>query len=649
MADPLSIGTSALLAIQRSLSTVSHNISNATVEGYSRQRTELGTRVPEFSGVGFVGTGVQVQDVSRFYDQFAVSELRTNSSTFNQFEQFHNLTAQVDNLLADPVAGLTPVLQDFFNAVQEVADDPASNTNRQVLLTEADSLVQRFENLDSQLSRLADSTNQQVRDTVNEINGLADAIAQINDDITRRGLLTGNQEPNDLLDQRDRLVLRLTELVSVSTVEQDDGALNVFIGSGQSLVIGTGVSTLNAVRSPFDSTRVEISISQGTVSNNITSQLTGGQLGGTLDFRERILEPAINSLGRTAIALADSFNAQHNLGLDLNGNFGGNFFNVAPIGVIASSSNTTFVGVTATLQDSSQLTTSDYTLSYDGLSYTVLREEDNQVVFTSAVPFTTTIDGFDLTSAALVAGDSFRIRPTEAGASGIASLINDTDLIAAAGPLRATAELANLGDVEISLGPVTDVAPLPLGSPAGDIALTFNPDALGVGVPGFDVTVGGAPFGAPLAYDPATEVAGKSFTLGAPYTGVSFTVSGIPVASDVLTIADNIGGVSDNNNALLLSDLQNQVTIADNNTYQSAYGQLVADVGVSTRQAEVTRDAQDVLLRQAVERRESVSGVNLDEEAADLIRFQQAYQAAAQVISTADSLFQELIGVVRRA
>lgn len=644
MADTLSIGTSALLAFQRSLATVGHNIANANVEGYSRQRVELGTRTPDFTGVGYFGNGVQIQDVSRFYDQFAVNELRSNTTSFSQFERFHGLAAQVDNLLADPQAGLSPALQDFFNALQEVADDPTSNTSRQVLLSEADALVQRFQNIDTQLTRLADNTNQLVRDSVNEINGIASAIGQINDDIARRGTPDGNQEPNDLLDQRDRLVLRLSELVSVSTVEQSDGALNVFIGSGQSLVIGNTVSQLVAATDPFDPQSVEIGLSRGGSSVNITAQITGGQLGGTLDFRERILEPAINSLGRVAISLGSSINAQHALGLDINGAAGGAFFNVAAIGVTANTNNTTFAGVTATLQAASSLTTSDYTLSFDGATYTVLRESDSQVVATSAVPFSATIDGFDLTVGALVAGDSFRIQPTAAGASDIALLINNSDLVAAAGPLRSTAALSNIGDVQIQLAPVSNVTSIPLSGSGGDITLTFDPDALGVGVPGF--VVAGGP-GGTLAYDPATEGAGKQFTLGAPFDGISFTVSGTPENTDFLTITDNIGGVSDNTNALLLSGLQTQTTIAGNNTYQSAYGQLVADVGVSTRQAEVTSDAQEVLLRQAISRREEISGVNLDEEAADLLRYQQAYQAAAQVISTVDSLFQELIGVLR--
>lgn len=645
MADTLSIGTSALLAFQRSLATIGHNIANANVDGYSRQRVELGTRTPDFVGVGYIGNGVQIQDISRFYDQFAVNELRINTTSYSQFDQFHGLAAQVDNILADPQAGLSPALQGFFNALQEVADDPTSNTARQVLLSEADALVQRFQSIDNQLTRLADNTNQLVRDSVNEINGLAAAIGQINDDIARRGTTNGNQEPNDLLDQRDRLVLRLSELVTVTTVKQDDGALNVFIGSGQSLVVGTNVSTLVAVNDPFDPNSVEISISSGSATANITSQITGGKLGGTLDFRERILEPAINALGRVAITLGDSINAQHALGVDLNGAAGGAFFGVAAIGVTANGNNTTFIGVTATLQNSANLTTSDYTLSFDGTTYTVLRQSDSVVVASSLVPFSATIDGFDLTVGALTAGDSFRIQPTAAGASDITTLINDTDLVAAAGPLRSVVALSNVGDAKIKLAPVSNVTSIPLSGSGGDITLTFDPNALGAGVPGFTVT--GGP-GGTLAYNPATEAAGKQFTLGGAFTGISFTVNGVPNTADTLTVTDNVGGVSDNTNALLIAGLQSKTTIAGNNTYQSAYGQLVANVGVSTRQAEVTRDAQDVLLRQAVARREEISGVNLDEEAADLLRYQQAYQAAAQVISTVDSLFQDLINILRR-
>lgn len=647
MADSLQIGTSALLAYSRSLATVGHNIANANVDGYSRQRVDLGTQSAQFTGVGYFGSGVQINDVRRIVDNFTIGELRTSSTSYNQFEAFYGLTSQVDNLLADPQAGLAPKLQDFFNAVQELADDPASNTARQVLLSEAGSLAQRFESIDSRLETLQQNSNILVRDSINEINSIATAIGDINQDIALRTRSNGTQLPNDLLDQRDRLVLRLSELVSVKTVTQQDGALNVFIGNGQGLVVGNTVNTLKAVNNSFDPSQTDVAIAFGSLNVNITSQLTGGQLGGTIDFREQVITPARNALGRVAVGISSVVNTQHRLGQDLNGQLGGDFFSAPAVGIQQNAQNTGAASVTASFVDVGQVTTSDYVLSFDGSNYTIVRSADNQLLYNSAAaaPFSTTIDGVQFNvSAGALTDDSWLIRPTFSGASNIDVNIKNTDLIAAAAPLRGQSSIGNLGEVSLALGATTNVTSLPLSANGGDITLTFDPDALGAGVPGFTVT--GGP-GGTLAYDPATEFAGKQFTLGAPFDGISFSVSGTPVANDTLLITDNTNGVSDNRNALLLAGLQGKVTLQGNNSLQSAYGQLVADVGVRTRQAEVSRDAQQVLLRQSEAARESVSGVNLDEEAADLVRLQQAYQAAAQVISTTDSLFQELMGVLR--
>lgn len=645
MASLNSIGTSALLAFQRSLATVGHNIANASVEGYSRQRVEFTTRTPEFTGAGYIGSGIQVESITRIFDQFLINNVRTNTTSFSQSDHFYQLASQVDNLLADQDAGLSPSLQSFFNALQEVADDPSSTSARQVLLSESETLVQRFESIDTRIRELGINVDRDIDNLTTEINSYATALARLNQDIILGSQNNGRIQPNDLLDARDQLIRELSEIISVSTVAQNDGALNIFIGSGQALVIGTTASQLATVNNAFDPSRNDVVIQQGGVSINITDQLTGGRLGATLDFRNRIIDPALNSLGRLATGLATIFNARHVLGVDLQGNAGGAYFAVGTIDVLPSANNTGAATVTAALTDVSSLTTSDYQLNYDGANYTVTRLSDGVNLFTGnlAAINAATIDGFQLTvGAGANAGDIFRIQPTRDGGRDIGLLINDAARIAAADPLRSTTTLSNTGDATIALVPVSNTNNIPL---AADIVLTFNPNAGGAGVPGFDVAGGPA---TPILYDPATEAAGKSFTLAGGYDGITFTIAGTPATGDTLTISNNTNGVGDNRNALQLADLQNAISLAGNNTFQSAYGLLVAEIGTRTRQAEITRDSQEVLLEQSVAARESVSGVNLDEEAANLIRLQQAYQAAAQVIAISDSLFQQLIAALQR-
>lgn len=647
----LGIGTSALAAFQNALRTTSHNISNSATPGYSRQRVNLGTNPPQFLGNGYVGSGVKTLSVERVVDQFLTTQLRDTTSNFHGVDAFHNLASQVDNLLADPQAGLTPALQNFFNSVQGVADDPASGPARQVLLGDAQALVTRFQTLQDRLENLGTNSDILLRDYVDQINSLGQAIADVNLDIANGIQNGGNVLPNDLLDQRDELVRELAEMIDVTTVEQEDGMLNVFIGSGQSLVLGQFNNDIIVTPGQFDPEELDVAIQQpGLAPVVITEQLTGGKLGGSLDFRDRVLKPAENALGRVAIGLTETFNAQHRLGVDLNGALGGDFFNIGTPNAFAHSDNTGAGTVSASIANAGNLTTSDYILeSVDGGNlYSLTRLSDNQVFnidTLGASPFNYQVDGFQLTiNAGAAAGDLFEIQPTNFGAETISLAISDPARVAAATPIRTLASFGNLGDGEISQGSVSNVASLPLSLNGGDITLTFDPNALGAGIPGFNVT--GGP-GGTLAYDPATEGNGKEFTLGAPFDGITFEVSGAPTAGDTFTVTDNLSGISDNRNALALANLQTTNTLAGNNTYQSAYGELVADVGSQTRQAQITVDAQSVLLDQATAARESVSGVNLDEEAANLVRYQQAYQAAAQMISVANSLFDSILLATR--
>ena len=644
MADLTGIGTSALLAFQRSLGTVSHNIANATTEGFSRQRVGLSTLTAESTGVGFFGTGVQVGNISRVYDQFTLDRLQANTSSYSQAEHFLGLVSQVDNLLADESAGLSPSIQNFFNSLQNSVDDPSSASARQVFISDAEALVQRFQSIDNQLRQLGADAEQDLANITNEINGLGRALVRVNEAIVLGSESATGNPPNDLLDERDGLLRELSELVNVQTVSQTDGSLSVFIGSGQGLVVGDTVNQVQAVRNQFDPERLDLVIQQGGVNVDVTQQLTGGRLGAVVDFRTNVLEPSLNSLGRVATGLGTTFNAQHQLGVDLNGDNGLAFFNINPINAVASNGNTGTGTISAAFTDIASLTNSNYEVLYDGANYRVTRLSDNENLFIGnlATLNATPIDGFQLTVAAgAVAGDTFEIQPTRNGARNFNLLITDPSRVAHAAPIRSTSALSNTGSLEFELGAVSAATSFPL---AADITLVFDPDALGVGVPGF--IVGGGPGGA-LAFDPATESNGKSFTLAPPFDGINFNVSGTPATGDSVTITNNTNAVGDNRNGLLLSQLQNDVTLLGNNTFQSSFAELVADVGIRARQGQITEETQLVLLQQTEAERESISGVNLDEEAARLIQLQQAYQAAARVVTVSNSLFDEVLSAVR--
>jgi flagellar hook-associated protein 1 FlgK len=455
-------------------------------------------------------------------------------------------------MLGEDLSGLDPVLQTFFDSLHGVANNPTSIPSREVLLSDANSLVSRFGIMNQQIEDLRTTINTQLDMITQEVSSIAKSIAELNEGIAVQKGLAGGQPPNDLMDKRNMLVDRLSELVAVNTVEASDGSLNVFIGSGQTLVLGGNASTFGVTRNDFDPSEYEVSFSTSTVSFPISNQLNGGMLGGLLEFRSKILDPAQNALGRIAIALADQINVQHRVGDDLNGVTNVNFFNniVSTSPKVFDNANNA-VGsdtVNVTIDDTGLIQDSDYRLDWDGANFSLTRLKDNTVVATgAALPLAVAADGITVSAAggaSYAAGDSFLIRPVRSGANDIAVSLTD---------------------------------------PAGFAA------------------------------------------------------------------AGNGAFKGDNSNALLLAAMQHNKLMGNGTeSYQTAYGKMVASVGVQTSEARVNASAQKALVQRAKEAMSEVSGVNLDEEATNLVKFQQSYQAAARVITVANEVFQSLLGAISR-
>ncbi len=641
MANILGIGTSALLSLQQALNTTGHNIANVNTDGYSRQLTEFDTLIPQLSGGHYIGSGVQVATVQRAYDQFLADQVITRTSSLGYYDTYAGMATRVDDLLGDASTGLTGSLQKFFDSMQAVANNPGSVTEREILLAHAEDLAGKFQFLDKSLASLDAEASSRATVVVGEINDLASRIARLNVEMARASAASAGRPPNDLLDERDRLLGLLAEKTGISVMKQKNGTVDVMIGTGQPLVIGGNAQKLNVSPSASSPGQLEIGITgvNGT-SVSVTNLITGGELQGLVDFRSRVIDPARNELGRVAFSLSETFNAQHRRGMDLNNAMGGNLFAVLNPTVVASGNNTGSASVAVSLNDVTALEATDYRMSYTGTQWRLTRLSDNTVT-TGAGPFA--IDGITITpSGSPAAGDTFLVRPVHDAAGQFAVKLFDARQIAAAVPVRSDVALANTGSGALSQLVVNSAAGLPLATP---ITLTFNPDALGSGVPGYDVS--GGPAG-PLAYNPATESGGKSFSL-AGFGSLSFTLSGIPQAGDTITVVSNTGAAGDNRNALLLAGLQSKQQFSGGTaSYAELYGQLVADVGVTTRQAQSGLETETLLKDRAISARDSVSGVNLEEEAANLLRFQQAYQAAAQVVATADELFQTLLNATGR-
>ncbi|MGO4477247.1 flagellar hook-associated protein FlgK [Massilia sp. 2TAF26] len=638
----LSIGKSGLYAAQAALTTTGHNITNANVAGYSRQVVVQETSISMGGSNGFYGTGTQIAQVKRYSDEFLNAQVRTAQAANSGLEAYQAQVTQIDNLLSDSTAGLSPALQDFFSSVQNLTGDHAGVPSRGALLSSADTLAARFQSMNQRLEEIRKGVNTQVTSSVNLINSYAGQIAKLNDQIGKLAAGDNLNLPNDLLDQRDQLVMELNKQVKATVIPGDNNSLTVSIGNGQPLVVGSSAFQLAAVGSATDQTRMTVAyVTNSKVSPIPESALAGGELGGVLEFRSQSLDLAQNSLGRIALSLAQTFNDQHHLGVDANGNPGGDFFTVSPAEVTKNVNNnqTSTTKVSATVVDATQLTTSDYKVQYDGSKYMVYRLSDNTATEIKGDP--QVIDGLSFSiSGSAAAGDNFLVRPTINGAANFKLALTDQSQVAAGSPISTSIPLTNNGTAKISAGTVTkDYLASPL---TGPVNLTYSGGNLS-GLPaGQKVTmmVGGT----------QTEIAAGDpvpFKDGATYTvaGISFTLTGLPKDGDTFTIQRNTGP-GDTRNASLLGDLQSK-TILDGGTatYQSSYAHIVSAIGNKTREVQVNAEAAATQLEQAQGAANNVSGVNLDEEAANLLKYQQAYQACGKVMQVADTIFNALLQI----
>ncbi len=633
--DLLLTGLSGLSAFKNALDTTGHNIANVTTEGYSRQSVTLDSRNPQLTGFGYVGSGVQTSSVTRAYNEFLAMQFRSSSSATAELDTYRDLATQIDNVLTDENIGLTGALQDFFNAVQGVADDPTSIPARQALLTEGSAIESRFSTLDKLFGDLTSQVNGSLNGTISDINNLADSIAALNDKIVLATGIGAGNVPNDLLDQRDHLVDQLSEKVNVSTNVQDNGAMNVFIGSGQALVLNGQANSLALKTTGFDVSAVDVVLQQSGGDIVVTQFMTGGEIGGTLRFRNEVLDTSIATLGQISISLAYTVNEQHNNGLDLTGAQGLDFFTdptITPIQLTGADTLPSTDSLAVSVANTAGLTSSDYTLSVAAGVTTLTRLSDGTSTNVNSGDI---VDGLKFSFSNLENGDSYRIRPTREAAGEIKLALNDPREIAAAQAVVSTVTPANTGTGDISSVSV-DGLTLPIPT---DVTLTYNGT-------GYVVTVAGSA-NSTLAYTSANN--GDPYTITvAGFGAINLTLTGNPVTGDIITLTENTGGIGDNRNANLLTDLQTALTLTGGTaSFQDTYGTIVSSVGRNVQAAEANGEAQRGLLNQTIASKGSVSGVNLDEEAANLLRYQQAYQAASQVILTSRAIFDTLLGAFR--
>ena len=675
----LNIGMSGLSASQSSLATTGNNIANVDTAGYSRQQTVQGTKSSQQYGSVFIGTGTTLADVRRVYNSYLETQLHTATSLNSESASFLAQAKPLDGTLSDVNTGLTGVLQKFFTSMQGVSTSATDDTSRQSVLTGAQALTGRFNSIAKQLNDQNTTINGSLSDMTAQVNKLANSIAALNQKIGE--ISTSGGAPNDLLDSRNEAVRQLSELTGAQVVERGT-SFDVYVGSGQPLVIGNTTNSLSTVPSKDDPTRLGIQMDRGSSTIDITSVINGGEIGGLLTYRKEVLDPSLNELGRVALVIADQINSQQAQGIDKNGDFGAAIFNninsAALISQrsIAQSGNSAGSGnLDVTIKDTGKLTTSDYQVTFTSATdYSVKRSDGTDMgTFSTNTTPPPVIDGFSLAlkGGALSAGDSFKVTPTRNAAASIQTVLTDPKKIAAAGPLTGVASANNSGtytqptltdkiniynpaaqaEMQTALKYSTPVK-LVFGEASGGSQPYTMVDAKGglissgMIVPGqantLDLKVGMVDAnGAKIMDTSVTPNVQKTFT-------VQTTVGGTPKDGETFTMNMTGAASSDNRNAQALVGLQTKQTVDTGSASKGisltdAYNKLVTNVGTKTAQGKSDVEATTAILTQAAGARDSLSGVNLDEETGNLVKYQQYYTASSQIIKAAQETFATLI------
>ena len=671
----INIGVTGLNSHQTALTTTGNNIANANVEGYSRQQVIFNARDTQFLGSGFIGSGVEISTIERIHDQFVAAQVVTDTSRFEALNVVSNGLGSIDNILAGENTGLAGVLDDFFSAIQSASEAPSDLPLRQQVISEAERFVSRYQDISSVLESSLSEFTQSAAGIIEEVNQISSAIANLNSSISEATAASGSA-PNNLLDNRDQLLRDLAERVDFNSIVQDGDTVNVYLNSGQALVLGFQSNELSVVQATIASEQIEIGISEfGGDVQIVSDGIQGGRLGGQLSVREQGINDVTNQLGLLATLAIDSFNSVHNQGVDLDGLRGGDLFTpiddralqLSRVQVPASNSDPLAIA-SVQIDDVAQLRADSYELSFEGasvLSYQLTRESDGAVVaegaFSGTVPLNiTSSDGFtvSLEQGDFSAGDTLAVRPANFPADQLEVLIQSPQSLAFGLPISLEAAAGNTGTGLAIQPSAPDVANLLASNAQGGSTLTTEPLLIRFTSPTtYDILDNSDPDN-PVAFVPA--ITAQPFTPGRNNTllaandssagvtvGFDIVIGGVPQAGDEFSIDFN-SNAGDNTNALALAELQTSNVLASGvGSLGDIYANVVGTLGIATASANIDAEAASSLLSRSTNELLSISGVNLDEEAANLLQFEQAYNASAQVIAIARSIFDSLLAAFR--
>ncbi|TMP41642.1 flagellar hook-associated protein FlgK [Pseudoalteromonas citrea] len=666
----MNIGTSGIRASSELLQTTSKNISNLNTKGYIRERTEHTTMVGNQVGRG---------ETVRLINEFAQKQLNRDISNKTYYEQFVTEASRVDTLFAEDSNSLNKSINSLFNNLQEAMNQPSSRVTRSLFLTDAENLTEQMDRLSGIVFDQGNIVNQQLDLFADEANNLIQKISDLNSQVTSLNTPTGTKASSSVLNERDQAISDLAELVDLETLDGPNGEKLVFLGSGQALVMENGTfNAFSLAGDPDPNVReLKLDVRDGqAVALDVNSSTLKGKIGGLLAFRDEILHPAQNQLGQIGIALADAFNEQNKKGMDLDGNLGGDLFTIPSVTGFPYSTNNagSSAVVTATLEagKGSEIPATDFKVTMGvGTAVTVVPVDSkgneigtpsagtialpgpSNIVFTDPDTF-----GLEISITGTASqDDSFLVKLNATAAGNIELATDRPEHLALASPIRTTTDADNISTANISVGIVSNTGAGSNFTAAPTPSLTNGDMTIEKTVNANEYTISDGVNS--VTFVAASPTENMLSLAGTPFDtyGYDFNIEGTPQPGDKFKLEFNSGGFDDNRNGLELSKLQSSelvrenvitTTTADNlQTFNEAYAGLVTDVGVVANQAKTNGTAFEALAAQSEAWFESMSGVNLDEEAANLLRFQQSYSASAQIITTARTIFDTLLSATR--
>lgn len=677
MADLLQIGLSGIYSSQASLTTTSHNISNVSTEGYSRQTVTIEAQGALKQSTNFIGSGSMVGSIDRAYDQFAFADNVRNTSSYAYYQETYTQANQMDLLLSSESTSATTSVLNMFSSLGSIANNPSQLEARDVFLQDANNMVNQYNTLYEHLEVQYNSINADIDNAAGAITELAQSISSLNLQIATVTGSSSGGDANDLLDKRNLAITELSEYVDVSVVAEDNNMVNIFIGSGQGLVVGSTFQSAVSVAGDPDPSRKELALSFNGQISNISGNKLGGQVGAMFDSRDNDLEVAMNKLGQSVIGLTYAINEQQKEGQDLDGQIGGNIFNdinstqSMESRVLGNSDNGGNATLGVSIDDLSELSSDEFDLAveaYDTVTGNITFSVTNKTTGIAMDPITantsedTHIDipgagisvsiDINAVGSPFQEGDEFTLRPTRYGAMEASVEATEALKIAAAGPsVLSTTESVEGSTAAFRVTGMDSEDALYLDEESTPLTIEITDSTNGV------ITYKVIDDSGNVVTDPDLGLLENKTVIIDSLTGkAEFNVAGVNVemnkgstlVGDKVTLSFNETGDGDNSNVLEINALQNaKIMNGNTGTFQDVYSGMVSEIGAKTANADVAMQSASILKDQSFARIQSVSGVNMDEEAANLLMYQQYYSAAARVITVANEIFNSILEASR--